>query len=761
MFAVNTPDARLSVFDLSQPATPVLIAEIPVGLEPVSVNPRTNDEVWVVNQLSDSVSVVSVSRGIVLHTIRTPDEPADVVFAGINRAFVTASRSNRVLVINTVFRAQISSIPVFGGNPRALAVSSDGLLVYAAFALSGNRTTIVPFAKAPMPPEPTNPFLPPAPQEGIIVDARDPAWSHVVRYTMPDNDVVEINATTLAIDRYFSGVGTVNFGLAIQPNTGNVYVANTNARNLVRFEPHVRGHIVDSRITRIDVATGGVTPFDLNPSIDYSMLPNPAARAVAVSEPTALAFEPNGDALFVAAFGTDRIARVDPDGVVLSRIEIGSATGEMVDPANKRGPRGLAFHNASGYLYVLNRISNTISIVDTARDTAVAELPVGSYDPTPAVIRRGRGFLYDAKLSGNGTASCASCHVDADMDMLAWDLGDPGGSLQTVVTSTGTFELHPMKGPMTTQTLRGLSTLEPFHWRGDRENFLAFNHAFDTLMGGTDLAAADMAAFRDFINTIRFHPNPNQKLDRTLPTWLAGGSPVIGRESFLNEDYTTRRSGFACAACHTTPGPGSNRTLTPKIDLMSRQDTKVPHLRNLYQKTNFNNRTGAASIDGFGFAHNGEFATIFDFLGIPPFDLVRFDGIRKRHLAAFLLTFDTGTAPAVGFAKTITPANWWTLGVSNDVVLLQNQAALGNVDVIAKGTISGRPAGLLYRPVSNDYVTDKAGQGPFTLPQLLAMVVAGDTMTGMGVPPGSGVRLGIDRDLDGILDGDELGAAAR
>src|ERR1039458_5414153 len=34
LFAVNTPDARLSVFDVSQPTNPRLIAEIAVGLEP-------------------------------------------------------------------------------------------------------------------------------------------------------------------------------------------------------------------------------------------------------------------------------------------------------------------------------------------------------------------------------------------------------------------------------------------------------------------------------------------------------------------------------------------------------------------------------------------------------------------------------------------------------------------------------------------------------------------------------------------------------
>src|SRR5579871_187379 len=91
LFAVNTPDARVSVFDVTQPASPALITEIPVGIEPVSVNPRTNDEVWVVNQESDSVSIVSVSRGIVIDTIYAKDEPADVVFAS-GLAFVSISR---------------------------------------------------------------------------------------------------------------------------------------------------------------------------------------------------------------------------------------------------------------------------------------------------------------------------------------------------------------------------------------------------------------------------------------------------------------------------------------------------------------------------------------------------------------------------------------------------------------------------------------------------------------------------------------------
>ena len=83
LLALNTPDGRLSVFNIENPANPapVLIAEIPVGLEPVSLRARTNDEVWVVNEVGDSISVVSLSRGVVIATLPAADEPADVVFA--------------------------------------------------------------------------------------------------------------------------------------------------------------------------------------------------------------------------------------------------------------------------------------------------------------------------------------------------------------------------------------------------------------------------------------------------------------------------------------------------------------------------------------------------------------------------------------------------------------------------------------------------------------------------------------------------------
>ena len=83
LFAVNTPDNRLEIFDVSAGGL-THAGAVPVGLEPVAVAARSDDEVWVVNHLSDSVSIVDVSASParVVRTLLVGDEPMDIVFAG-------------------------------------------------------------------------------------------------------------------------------------------------------------------------------------------------------------------------------------------------------------------------------------------------------------------------------------------------------------------------------------------------------------------------------------------------------------------------------------------------------------------------------------------------------------------------------------------------------------------------------------------------------------------------------------------------------
>jgi len=59
LLAVNTPDNRLEVFELGS-GKPVRAFDVPVGLDPVSVRACSARLVWVVNQISDSISVVDL-----------------------------------------------------------------------------------------------------------------------------------------------------------------------------------------------------------------------------------------------------------------------------------------------------------------------------------------------------------------------------------------------------------------------------------------------------------------------------------------------------------------------------------------------------------------------------------------------------------------------------------------------------------------------------------------------------------------------------
>lgn len=777
LFAVNTPDGRLSVFDVTNPKNPILIAEIPVGVEPVSVNPVSNDEAWVVNEVSDSVSIVSVAQHAVTETLYVKDEPADVVFAN-GRAFVSCGRNNQIAVFDQVTHASLTNIPVFGESPRSLCVNSNGTRVYAAFALSGNRTTLIPLNVAPPQPPPTNPNLPPPPQVSLIVDATDPAWTNgpsaPIKYTMPDNDLVEIDTATLAITRYFPRVGTVNFAVAVRPGTtpgnGDLYVANTDARNTTRFEPSIRGGFVTNQISRVNITSGTVTRYDLNPGFAYTNFPNLANQSNALAQPTAIAFGPSGGNYYITAFGSDRVAQVNADsGAVLARYNLNpSAPGSVANPRTKRGPRGLALKPGVA-LYVLNRISNTITVIDPFNSVIVREIPVGSHDPTPQVIREGRGFLYDAKLSGGGLVSCASCHIDGEMDLLAWDLGNPGGNLETnAMAVSGSKALfppnglvsnvvfHPMKGPMTTQTLRGLAGLDPLHWRGDRTNFTHFNGAFDGLLGGGVLSAADMQLYRDFINTMVFQPNPNQTLSRGLPTTFAGADPAAGRNTYFNTTYSTLAGiiQLRCNTCHTLP-TGSDRGFTPAQALQEPQDFKVPQLRNIYQKMRFTNAPGAQSVMGFGLTHDGGDPSLNAFLSRPVFGPFATDATIRANLNAFVQCLDTGTAPAVGLTYAARSNAVTALAAGNWAFLETEAQKTTNIELVVKTVIADVSHGWLYRAASNDYRPDTTNLVARTKAQLVSLVQTGGAVMVLGVPPGSGPRAAIDRNLNGILDGDE------
>lgn len=727
LLAVNSPAGTLAVYDLSEPwsgGAPHLRWEVPVGVEPISVRARSATEAWVVSEVSDAVSVVDLEAGLVVATLQAPDEPSDLVFVG-DTAVVSCARSNLLRLFGATTRAETGQIPLRGNYPTSIEKSASGDRIYVAFLLSGNRTTVLPPDLTPAPPAPENSALPPAPDTAGIVPTDDPRLSRKVY----DHDVAVIDTASWQVERYLSDAGTILRALAVDPADGGLLVANMEARNLVRFESELRGHVADHRLSRYAADGSGPLVFDLNPGLDYTLLPNPSALATALAEPSALLFV--GSSLWVAAFGSDRVARVDPDdGTVLERIDL---RGPGEGARWMRGPRGLAFDPESDALYVLNKISNTVTALDVSASpaTVLAEFPVGSGDLVPATIKEGRGFLFDTRLSGNGTLSCATCHLDADRDGLAWDLGDPDGEMSfgEGFDSANHGEepiqrpFHPMKGPMVTQTLRNLEGGEPFHWRGDMPTLGHFNATFPNLLGGEALSGPDFAALEEYLLGLRHHPNPYRNLDDSLPETLAGGDPVAGAIAFhLHDNH--------CGVCHAGPR-GSDNNIDDFRLTDSRDPIKNPPLQTTYQRFGFLGAPGTAGTLGFGMNRDG---SGFQLPEAHFYELSVLDDAGRKDVAAFVLAFGTGTAAAVGQARTLAPANRAEAGLLDDLAILEAEAAAGRIDLVAEGLAGGVRVRLSYDPAAGLY--GGGASAPASRAAWLASLGAGEALTFTALAPG-------------------------
>ncbi len=802
VFVANTPNGSLDLLRVT-PAGLVVDGSVKVGIDPVAVAVRNDGEVWVVNHVSDSISIVDVAHAPprVVRTLLVGDEPGDIVFAGAGRAFITTAHRGQQrsspdiadvpgagdphLTTPGVGRADVwvfdpanlgtelggrplAIVTLFGDTPRGLAVGPGGATVYAAIFHSGNQTAPVSAALPCQGPVDSNTTcmsqmgetipgsqLGPAtnhagiaaPKVGLIVkqdaagawrDARNRDWSAVTKFQLSDQDVFAIDAASLTPRQSFQHVGTTLFNLAVNPKTGVVYVSNTDARNDLRFEgpgtfaPGVtlQGHLAEARITVIG-SDSSVKPRHLNKHIDYATRPAPAGvKDHSLSTPVDLAVSADGATLYVAAFGSGKVGVLPTAELEADTFDPVAASAGYI-PVTGGGPSGVVL-DGHGHLLVATRFDDGVSLIDVVSRAETSHVKLTN--PEPARITAGRRFLYDAQVSSsNGEAACASCHMFGDTDHLVWDLGNPDGDVvQTPVAiklgfaSPGTINgggtggpagLHPMKGPMATQTLRGMVNHGAMHWRGDRvDGFfgrdtsagppynaeLAFKNfivAFDGLLGnGAAFSSGDMQAFAGFALAIVMPPNPVRSLDNALTVaqqhcrdffmGCAGvdsstGDPVTcqdGRPTgagHFADGVGIDQLGFRCEGCHV---------LRPELGLFGTdgemsfealpQTVKVPQLRNLYTKVGMfgmpaipgdnpgNNVNQGAQVRGSGFQHDGSVDTLFRFLQARVFNAnagnrVGFAGgdPQRRDVEQFLLAFDTDLAPIVGQQVTLDANN--------------------------------------------------------------------------------------------------------
>lgn len=732
---------------------------------------------------------------------------------------------NRTTVIhpNVIFREQSDADP-----SRLAAMNLKDLVCDST-----------PPAYPPLPPGITrDPMLPPPP-EGVVPtalivrwDEVDQAWedevgtdwSDCVHYELPDHDLFMIDVQNLSVTSV-DHVGTSLFEVSVHPTNDKIYVPNTDARNFVRFEHPlgVEGHVVDNLLSIVDPAqSNALVQVDLNAHINRGSDPatNEAERVASISQPGMMVWEGDGSHAYLTAIGSRKIFRVDGSCTTGSCIVGGTrATPEAVEVGN--GPSGVVLREPGNdepdRLYVLNRIDHNIAIVDPASLELVGT--IGLHDPSDDDTKNGRIFLYDAiSTSGHGDMSCASCHISGDQDGMSWNLGNPEGAftpytnandnVRFITPENGLPEecdsapppdgcsafdgFDPQKGPMTTQTLRGM--LEPLHWRGDRPTFASFNPAFVVLNGAENIAqsgppaglsAQDMELFRQFALAIRNPSNPFRSVDDSIPNAdvqvhgaLFPGNPTVGKTIF--ETFPTDGvSPEPCIACHAsvfgtaggklggvTPAEPTSADAAALFNgptvLSAHNDLKVGHLRNVYRRfgPTLSDPVGpvAQSKVGFGYTHEGAIPDLYRFLSAGRFNLSSANQAKEvRDVVSFVQHFPGDVKPAVG-RQVAVPAGAPPTGTTAEEDLLTTLISVGDLsdanrhcELVATTFGSGRVRN--YHLDNGNWVTDVAAEAPVTTTSLRTN--AGGPITFTCGPLGSGQRLGGDRDMDGILDGED------
>jgi len=569
----------------------------------------------------------------------------------------------------------LAIVTLFGDTPRGLAVSPDRSKVYAAIFHSGNQTAPVsaalpcPGFDSDMPctvmgqtvpgsqlGPPTNHAKIAAPKVGLIVkqdaagawrDARNRDWSAVTEFQLPDQDVFAIDAASLTPTQSFQHVGTTLFNLAVNPKTGVVYVSNTDARNDLRFEgpgtfvPGVtlQGHLAEARITVIG-SDSSVKPRHLNKHINYATRPAPAGvKDHSLSTPVDLAVSADGATLYVAAFGSSKVG-VLPNRRARDRHLRSGRRERRIHPghrrrAERRGarrPRPPAGRDPVRRRRVAGRRGEPRRYLARQADQprAGADHPPAGCSCTtprcrrPTARRRARAATCSATPTtwcgtwGIPTATSSRTPVPIKLGFASPGTINGGGT-------GGPAGLHPMKGPMATQTLRGMVNHGAMHWRGDRVDglfgrdtsagppynaelaFKNFIVAFDGLLGnGAAFSSGDMQAFAGFALAIVMPPNPVRGLDNALTVAQQHGRDFFmgcaGVDSSTGDPVTCLEGrptgaghfadgvgidqlGFRCEGCHVLrPELGFFGTDGEMSFEALPQTVKVPQLRNLYTK---------------------------------------------------------------------------------------------------------------------------------------------------------------------------------
>jgi YVTN family beta-propeller protein len=469
LLAVNTPNNDLEVFTISG-NTLTLASVIKVGLEPVTVRVFSNTEAWVVNKISNSVSVVDLKNNALIATLQTGAEPADVVFTGTAgsttspaRAYVSVAQARELEIFDPVLLngVTLQRIPILGQQPRALAVGSNGAggtNVYVGIFESGNGTTAMTGGKDDPPYEVDLARSPSGPYGGIS-PFPDNLNAKLNKYTSlyaqpttvtPNNPTAYFTQTpppvSVIVRRQApAGAGVLPKWLDENGNDWSIFINGSLAQQGTNADRAADWDLIDRDIAIVNTATNAVSYQGGVLNMVMALAVNPstnAVTAVGTDATNQIRYQPMLDGTFIQvlmgtyALGGTTGTKADLNPHLLpystvtgtyaaSSIPATCATGSTLCAANSIGdPRGIAWNAATGKGYVTSMGTNSVIVINSSggRDSVLSTpIPVGQ-GPTGIVLN----------AVGTNASSPTLAYVlnrfDANISVLNLSASTPGSA---------------------------------------------------------------------------------------------------------------------------------------------------------------------------------------------------------------------------------------------------------------------------------------------------------------------------------------------
>jgi YVTN family beta-propeller protein len=451
--AVAVCGAVIAIGVASSPALAMSsTADVPVGSYPigVAVDPATS-EVYVTNNGSNSVSVISAGSDTVTGTVTVGRSPCGAAFDATNDSvYVTDTGDDTVSVIGAY--NEVSTVPV-GSGPMGVAVDPLTNTIYTANA-EGNSVSVINGSTDKVTatvPAGTYP-------QGIAVD---PDTNTIYTANAAGNSVTVIDGYNNTVTATIP-VGSGPDAVAADPATGFVYVANRTGNTVSVIDEATdavtdtlpagtdpTGVAADPDTFQVYVTNEGFPSLSVIDEATDAVTGAPTGPVAPGSVPSDVAVDPGGGLAYV----TDWCADCATQGSLMV-YNLGAAPGQQIIAFDTKPPASPAF----GSTYTVSATGGgsgnpvTFSIDSSAT-------PVCSISGSTVTFNHAGSCIIDANQAGNAAyqpAQQAQQAITVPQQTPVLTLRQPaviydgtalsGTQLDATASVPGTFTYSPAAG---------------------------------------------------------------------------------------------------------------------------------------------------------------------------------------------------------------------------------------------------------------------------------------------------------------------------